>query len=35
MFSGKSARDGEVGRLDAKVGLLVVKQEFLRKASGR
>jgi transposase len=40
VFSGKAeaaeaAREGEVERLHAKIGQLVVERDFLRKASGR
>ena len=40
VFSGKAeaaeaAREGEVERLHAKIGRLVVERDFLSKASGR
>ena len=40
VFSGKAeaaeaAREGELERLHAKIGQLVVERDFLRKASGR
>jgi transposase len=40
VFSGKAeaaegARDGEIDKLHAKIGQLVVERDFLAKASGR
>ncbi len=38
VFSGKAAdavREGEVEKLHAKIGQLVVERDFLSKASGR